>query len=200
MFADVIVSTDAESIAEIARHYGAEVPFLRPAEMAGDLSPDIEWVEHTLDDAGASGARAATASASCGRPARSAGRDDPPRLAARSWPTDGRRLAARGRERAGSTRARCGCVEGDRMCRCSPNGPTDSPGTARRTRPCREVYVQNASLEIAWCRTVIETGTIAGEPVVPFLTEARGLRRERCDGLVVRGAPGGDRARRACRR
>ena len=39
-----VVSTDSDDFAEIARHYGAEVPFLRPAEMAGDLSPDIEWV------------------------------------------------------------------------------------------------------------------------------------------------------------
>ena len=46
MFDAVIVSTDSEAIAAIARHYGAEVPFLRPAEFAGDTSPDIEWVEH----------------------------------------------------------------------------------------------------------------------------------------------------------
>jgi CMP-N,N'-diacetyllegionaminic acid synthase len=33
------------------------------------------------------------------------------------------------------------------------------------------VLAQNASLEIAWCRTVAETGTIAGDTVVPFYTE-----------------------------
>lgn len=44
----VIVSTDSEEIAEIARHYGAEVPFLRPAEYARDDSPDIEFVEHAI--------------------------------------------------------------------------------------------------------------------------------------------------------
>src|SRR3972149_10475375 len=48
IFRDVIVSTDADRYAEIARHYGAEVPFLRPAALAGDTSPDIEWVEYTL--------------------------------------------------------------------------------------------------------------------------------------------------------
>jgi hypothetical protein len=32
--------------AHVARHYGAEVPFLRPSEIAGDTSPDIEWVEY----------------------------------------------------------------------------------------------------------------------------------------------------------
>src|SRR5688500_7345028 len=44
----VSVSTDSPEIAEIARAFGAEVPFLRPAEMAGDRSPDIEWIRHLL--------------------------------------------------------------------------------------------------------------------------------------------------------
>lgn len=38
----VIVSTDSVEIAEVARAYGAEVPFIRPAELAGDDSP--EWL------------------------------------------------------------------------------------------------------------------------------------------------------------
>ena len=38
----VIVSTDSEEIATISREYGAEVPFLRPAELATDESP--EWL------------------------------------------------------------------------------------------------------------------------------------------------------------
>ncbi len=38
----MIVSTEDEEIAEAARHYGAEVPFMRPAELAQDDSP--EWL------------------------------------------------------------------------------------------------------------------------------------------------------------
>jgi CMP-N-acetylneuraminic acid synthetase len=38
----VIVSTDSEDIAEVARKYGAEVPFIRPKELAKDNSP--EWL------------------------------------------------------------------------------------------------------------------------------------------------------------
>ena len=38
----VIVSTDSQEIADIARAYGAEVPFIRPAELAKDDSP--EWL------------------------------------------------------------------------------------------------------------------------------------------------------------
>lgn len=45
----VIVSTDSEEIAGIARHYGAEVPFLRPSEYARDDSPDIEFVRHAIE-------------------------------------------------------------------------------------------------------------------------------------------------------
>jgi N-acylneuraminate cytidylyltransferase len=43
-----LVSTDSEEIAAIARQYGAEVPFIRPEELAGDLSRDIEVFEHAL--------------------------------------------------------------------------------------------------------------------------------------------------------
>lgn len=45
----IIVSTDSEEYAEIAREYGAETPFLRPAELAGDDSLDIEVFTHALD-------------------------------------------------------------------------------------------------------------------------------------------------------
>jgi len=44
----VIVSTDDEYYAAIAREYGAETPFLRPANLAGDLSTDLETFEHAL--------------------------------------------------------------------------------------------------------------------------------------------------------
>src|SRR5688500_2192407 len=50
VFESVIVSTDSGEIAEIARHYGAEVPFLRPPAFASDTSPDIEWLEYTLTE------------------------------------------------------------------------------------------------------------------------------------------------------
>lgn len=45
----VIVSTDSQEIATVAREVGAEVPFLRPAELATDDSP--EWLvwRHAID-------------------------------------------------------------------------------------------------------------------------------------------------------
>jgi len=44
----VIVSTDAKEIADIARKYGAEVPFLRPKELAQDDVPDLPVFQHAI--------------------------------------------------------------------------------------------------------------------------------------------------------
>ena len=45
----IIVSTDSEEYASLAIKYKAEVPFLRPAELAGDSSTDYDFVKHLLD-------------------------------------------------------------------------------------------------------------------------------------------------------
>ncbi|MEP7136998.1 MAG: acylneuraminate cytidylyltransferase [Chloroflexota bacterium] len=44
----VIVSTDDEEIASVARAYGAETPFLRPPELAQDRTTDLPVFEHAL--------------------------------------------------------------------------------------------------------------------------------------------------------
>lgn len=44
----VVVSTDDEEIAAVARAYGAEVPFLRPAHLAQDATPDLPVFVHAL--------------------------------------------------------------------------------------------------------------------------------------------------------
>lgn len=45
----VILSTDSEHYAEIGRRYGAEVPFLRPAEYSTDKSTDQEFMTHAME-------------------------------------------------------------------------------------------------------------------------------------------------------
>jgi N-acylneuraminate cytidylyltransferase/CMP-N,N'-diacetyllegionaminic acid synthase len=45
----VVVSTDDAEIAEVARRAGAQVPFMRPAELAQDQTPGLDPVLHALD-------------------------------------------------------------------------------------------------------------------------------------------------------
>tara|TARA_Y100000310_G_scaffold249098_1_gene255114 strand:+ start:2601 stop:3350 length:750 start_codon:yes stop_codon:yes gene_type:complete len=54
---EVIVSTDSEKYAEVSREYGANVPFIRPSELATDLAKEmdttlhlIKWVEDNLEE------------------------------------------------------------------------------------------------------------------------------------------------------
>ena len=45
----VLVSTDSEEYARMAKQYGAETPFLRPAEISSDQSTDFEFMRHAMD-------------------------------------------------------------------------------------------------------------------------------------------------------
>jgi N-acylneuraminate cytidylyltransferase/CMP-N,N'-diacetyllegionaminic acid synthase len=55
LFDDVVVSTDSEGIAAVARKYGAEVPFLRPPELASDTATSMDAIIHALDNLAAQG-------------------------------------------------------------------------------------------------------------------------------------------------
>ena len=44
----IVVSTDSNEYANIAKKYGAEVPFLRPNNISGDLSTDFEFIDHCV--------------------------------------------------------------------------------------------------------------------------------------------------------
>jgi CMP-N-acetylneuraminic acid synthetase len=169
VFADVIVSTDSEEIAEIARHYGAEAPFLRPASMAGDVSPDVEWVRYTLDTLARTGR--VWDCFSLLRPT------SPFRQAAtirRAWgvflaagEVDSLRAVELCRQHPG----KMWLMQGDRIVPLLTDGPAAPPWHSTPYQALPRVYAQNASLEIAWCRTVTVTGSIAGRTIVPFLTE-----------------------------
>lgn len=48
LFHRIIVSTDDEEIADVARRYGAEAPFTRPADLAGDGVPMLPVLQHAV--------------------------------------------------------------------------------------------------------------------------------------------------------
>ena len=170
IFAAVIVSTDSEQTAEVAKRYGAQVPFLRPVEYAGDLSPDIEWVEYTLKRLQEAGQ---------GHDCFSILRPTSPLRQAetikRAW-----EQFLRAGERVDSLRAVEKCrqhpgkmwvIRGERMLPLMPLGPAEQPWHSSQYQSLPEVYVQNASLEIAWTRVIFSGRTIAGNVLMPFMTE-----------------------------
>jgi CMP-N,N'-diacetyllegionaminic acid synthase len=167
-FERVVVSTDSEETAEIASWYGADVPFLRPAELATATSPDAEWLAHTLERLEESydlfGIIRATS------------------------PFRGPATIRRGLEQllatpeADSLRA----VElvkqhPGKMWLLADDGRTMQPlldqshldvaWHAGQYQALPRVYVQNSALELAWTRVVAETGTREGRVLAPFLTE-----------------------------
>ena len=48
-FHKIIVSADDEEIAEVAKHYGADVPFIRPSNLAEDKTPTYPVLQHAVN-------------------------------------------------------------------------------------------------------------------------------------------------------
>jgi CMP-N,N'-diacetyllegionaminic acid synthase len=168
VFAAVVVSTDSEHYAEIARYYGAEVPFLRPAQFSGDTSPDIEWVEYTLKRLSADGRVF-----DCFSILRPTSPFRLPETIRRAWAEFNAETGVdslRAVEKCSQHPGKMWVIRGRRMLPLLPIGPADQPWHSSQYPALPEIYVQNASLEIAWTRVVLEGRTIAGHVVMPFLT------------------------------
>lgn len=48
LFDRIVVSTDDEEVAQVASGYGAEVPFMRPRELADDFTPTVPVIAHAI--------------------------------------------------------------------------------------------------------------------------------------------------------
>ena len=163
LFEAIVVSTDSEDIAAVARRYGAEVPGLRPAELAGSTSPDIDWIQLALDST-------PYEFFSILRPTSPFRRGS---TISRAWErfqsvpdADSLRAVRPVREHPG----KMWVIEGDLMRPLQPQTEGEIPTHSRQTASLPLVYVQDSSLEIARTRIVAER-EIAGARVVPFLTE-----------------------------
>ena len=168
VFDSVVCATDSTEYAELARGYGADVPELRPAEISGDLSPDIEWVRWMM---GVFSRRDQSFDVfSILRPT------SPFRTAStirRAWTqfmenpgVDSLRAVQKCSEHPG----KMWVIREGRMHPLLPFANGTTPWHSSPYGALPEIYVQNASLEIAWTKTLLK-GTIAGEVVLPFLTE-----------------------------
>lgn len=168
IFKDVIVSTDSERYAEIVKYYGAEVPFLRPGSLAGDQSPDIEWLQYTLNRLQEDGRRY-----DCFSILRPTSPFRLPQTIRRAWQDFSTQTGVdslRAVEKCTQHPGKMWVVRGKRMTPLLPLGPAEQPWHSSQYPSLPEIYVQNASLEIAWSRVVTRDRTIAGNVVMPFLT------------------------------
>jgi CMP-N-acetylneuraminic acid synthetase len=194
VFERIVVSTDDEQIAKVARWYGAEVPFLRPSEYATSTSPDIEWIAWTLP--------------------RLEEHYDLFAIVRATNPFRGPDAIRRGLEQLLAT-PEADSIRAVERVRQHPGKMWVIDEVGRLMRPLLDqshldvawhagqypslppVYVQNSALEIAWTRVVAATGTREGRIVAPFLTEGfEGLNIDdeedfaRAEALIAAGRAG----------
>ena len=189
LFAAILVSTDSEEIAEVARRYGAEVPGLRPVELAGPTSPDVEWV--TLAMAGREEEIFAILRPTS--PFRSA--ETITRAYARLVELGDRADSIRAVELVREHPGKMWVLEGDLMRPLLDQPARGVPLHSMQYQALPQIHVQNSSLELAWSRVLEGEPSIAGSRVAPFLTVgAEGFSIdypedfERAEALVASGA------------
>lgn len=169
-FDAVVCSTDDSDIAAIAERYGAEVPGLRPAELATSTSPDVEWIRHVRDVLAGDGRTfelfsilRPTSPFRTGATIRRA----LDLLLEHSPPADSVRAVELCRQHPGKM-----WVIDEPFMRPLLEQPAEGvPFHSSQYQALPPVYVQNSSLEIAWTRVLDDPGDIAGRMVLPFLTE-----------------------------
>ena len=168
VFGRIVVSTDSEAIAKVARWYGADVPFLRPAEYATATSPDIDWIAWTLP--------------------RLDEHFDLFAIVRATNPFRGPDVVRRGLDQLLAT-PEADSIRAVELVKQHPGKMWVLDEVGRLMRPLLDqshldvawhagqyqalppVYVQNSALEIAWTRVVEATGTREGRMLAPFLTE-----------------------------
>ncbi len=168
VFEKVFVSTDSAEYAEISEHYGASVEFLRPKDFATDESPDFEWVEFSLREFNKRGQNFDYFSIL--RPTSPLRTASTIKRAFTEFLSD---------ESVDSLRAVELCTQHPgKMWRivenklvpvmARPDSGVDWFSSPTQTLP--EVWVQNASLEIAHVRCVLNDRSITGKAILPFKT------------------------------
>jgi N-acylneuraminate cytidylyltransferase len=165
IFERIVCSTDSTEIADVARRYGAEVPFLRPAEYATATSPDIEWISYTLERLEDHYDLFAIVRAT--NPFRGA---DVFRRGLEQLLATPEADSIRAVERVKQHPGKMWIVDGRTMHPLLDQSHLDVAWHAGQYQALPEVYVQNSALEIAWTRVVFATGTREGRTVAPFFT------------------------------
>jgi len=169
VFDSVVCATDSEEYAHIAQYYGAEVPFLRSASISGDKSPDIEWVIWLLSELNKIGRSYDVFSI-----LRPTSPFRLPETIQRAWKifhenpeADSLRAVTKCAQHPG----KMWIIKRNRMLPLLPFSNGGTPWHSSQYAALPEVFVQDASLEIAWTKMPLIHGSIAGDSVLPFITQ-----------------------------
>lgn len=186
VFSGVYVSTDSHEIAQVAAAWTGAKAYIRPKHMARDDSRDIEWVKQIL--AAIEYDHHKNGNLCCVGRSHWANKDF-----AILRPTSPFRNAATIqraklqwddiKERYDSMRAiRRATEPAWKQWRYAPDNHEIDPITSvaakkhlhsRPTQSLEDCWIQTAGLEMAWCRTPLETNTIAGNRVAGFVMEGQ---------------------------
>lgn len=169
VFDAVICATDSQPYADIAKHYGAEVPFLRSSEISGDKSPDIEWVVWMLQQLKARGRDYEVFSIL--RPTSPFRLPETIQRAWQAFNEDPSADSLRAIEKCKQHPGKMWVVRGKRMLPIMPFTLNGTPWHSSQYAALPEIYAQDASLEIAWSRIALAQNTIAGEAIIPFISQ-----------------------------
>lgn len=169
VFDAVICATDSEQYADVACHYGAEVPFLRSSEISGDKSPDIEWVVWMLNALKEQGRDYEIFSIL--RPTSPFRLPETIQRAWKLFTQDNSADSLRAIEKCKQHPGKMWVIRGQRMLPVMPFTNGNTPWHSSQYAALPEIYAQDASLEIAWSRVPLESGSIAGEAIIPFVSQ-----------------------------
>lgn len=171
VFDDVIVSTDSEDIKRISEYYGASVPFLRPSSYATDTSPDIEFVKHALDELSKS--NQTYSQFSILRPTSPFRKPDTIKRAFKLF-FNSKSDSLRAVEKCLQHPCKMWTLENGFIkpfVNLKISGPHNQPLHSSQYPSLPEVFIQNASLEMANSYVVYEQNNISGSKIIPFFTE-----------------------------
>lgn len=164
----IYVATDSPEYQEIALAYGAEVPSLRSSDISGDKSADIEWVNWTIQEWQLNTTNEYLAIL---RPTAPLRRGIDIRTAWEKLRSDRKADSIRAVTKTSIHPGKMWTASGDYLKPLLPFHQDGVPWHSSQTASLPVVYFQNASLEIARISSIINTGSIAGETVIPFFSD-----------------------------
>ncbi len=165
----VIVTTDSQDIADLALAYGAEVPFLRPVELATDNSPAIDFVMHTLEALAVS-EKAHPEALTLLLPTTPLRLPDTIDAAIGEFRKNTEATGMRSAHELAEPPQKMMCIEGGYLSGFFPDDPRpEYYNLPRQTFP--PAYHPNGYIEIMRTASIIETGTLYGPRVMPWITD-----------------------------